>query len=262
MRIGTWNVEYASPGRREAQQEVLRAHRADIWVLTETHDDLAPDGCLNSVHSAPRPRGQNTRVKERSRWVSIWSAFPTRAVAVDLADNERTVVARVDFGPRGQMLVYGTVLPWHTDSGKSGQETNWSEHYRVIEEQRIEWLELRKRYPDASLCIAGDYNTQMVGTRKLPGYRYGTKRGDDALEHALAECGLYCATTPEPPRSLEKRPIDHIALPLGWREKSTVTSIWPAAKGRLSDHSGLVVTVQDWLFRPRRNATNSRAHVG
>ena len=42
IRIGTWNVEYAKQTRLTAFSKCLRHHRADIWVLTETHDDLVP----------------------------------------------------------------------------------------------------------------------------------------------------------------------------------------------------------------------------
>jgi len=40
------------------------------------------------------------------------------------------------------LIVFGTVLPWHSDRGKHPIGTkvrNWSEHYRVIDEQCEEW---------------------------------------------------------------------------------------------------------------------------
>lgn len=44
---------------------------------------------------------------------------------------------------------------------------------------------------------------------------------------------------------LPRRPIDHIALPLAWKERVSIAAAWPASKGVLSDHSGLVVAVSD-----------------
>lgn len=238
MRIGTWNVEYAYPKRLDALRGVIAANPADVWVLTETHDDLAPVGCPHVVHSKPRPKNWSG-IRPGSRWVSIWSAFPiVKQVFVDGGDEERTVIALIDAGARGQVLVYGTVLPWKGDRGKF----NWSEHHTVVPQQCNEWRELRQRYPDAALCVAGDYNTDMV----RGGY-YGTREGIALLSAGLADCRLYCATAPEriPSGLLEFPPIDHIALPLKWRHQIQVSAAWPAQKGVLSDHGGLVVTIAD-----------------
>lgn len=236
MRIGTWNVEYALPKRLDALRTVLCDNRADIWILTETHDDLAPPGCAFVVHS--RPRAQNgSRLRPGSRWVSIWSAYPIlEQIALDGADHERTVIALLDVGASAPMLVYGTVLPWKGDRGKF----DWSEHHRVIPEQCEEWRILRRRHPDAALCVAGDYNTDM----RSGGY-YGTCKGIADLGAGLADCGLFCATTLEQVAAglLQHPPIDHIALPAAWRSKTKVVAAWPSNKGILSDHSGLVVSI-------------------
>jgi hypothetical protein len=137
MRIGTWNVEYAWPSRLKALREVLSANLADIWILTETHDDLSPPNCDHVAHSAPRPRNWSG-VRPGSRWVSIWSRFPIIARAQHLSDTARTVSALLDIGRDRTVLVYGTVMPWKGDRGIDG----WSEHHRVIPEQCAEWLQL------------------------------------------------------------------------------------------------------------------------
>lgn len=236
LRIGTWNVEYARRQRLQAMREVLSEGSADIWVLTETHDDLQPPHCPYVVHSEPRPRN-HPGLRPGSRWVSIWSRHPIAEVVVlDGADRERTVVARVEIGNGQSLLVYGTVLPWKGDRGIF----NWDEHHRVIPDQCAEWRMLRERYPTSALCIAGDYNTDM-GT----GSYYGTKKGIAALQSGLEECQLFCATAPDrvPPGLLPCLPIDHIALPREWREMASVVAAWPADKKRLSDHSGLLVEI-------------------
>ena len=38
VRIGTWNVEYASAARNSQRLSLLLPANADIWVLTETQD--------------------------------------------------------------------------------------------------------------------------------------------------------------------------------------------------------------------------------
>ncbi len=235
MRIGTWNVEYAKPQRLDALRRVMSQNSADIWVLTETHDELVPQGCPSGLHCEARPRN-SYRVRPGSRWVSIWTRYPIISqVTLPNADTERTVVALLSLGPSQIMLVYGTVLPW-----KGDRRFDWVEHHRVIPEQCSEWLELRKKYPEAALCIAGDYNTDM-GT----GSSYGTEIGIAALHAGLSDCELFCATEPSrfPPGLLTRSPIDHISLPIAWKDSTSVVAAWPVNKKALSDHSGVIVEV-------------------
>jgi hypothetical protein len=236
MRIGTWNVEYAYETRLDALRAKLAENPADIWVLTETHDALVPQGCEFAAHSLPRPKNWSG-IRSGSRWVSIWSRYPIlRQVDLPEADRERTVAALLDVGHDATVLVYGTVLPWKGDR----QKFDWSEHHRIIPKQCSEWLKLQDLHADAALCVAGDYNTDL-GT----GAYYGTKAGIAALRTGLENCDLFCPTAPElfPTGWLPHPPIDHIALPAMWKGKTTVVAAWPADRLNLSDHSGLVVSV-------------------
>jgi hypothetical protein len=236
MRIGTWNVEYAYQPRLDALHQVLASNSADIWVLTETHDDLVPENFTHVAHSEPRPKNWSG-IRPGSRWVSIWSKFPIiEQVSLTSSDRERTVIALLDIGQAQKLLVYGTVLPWKGDRGIQ----DWSEHHRVIPEQCSEWLELKKTYPDAMLCVAGDYNTDL-GT----GSYYGTKQGIALFRVGLSGSELFCATEPDrfPVGKLPYPPIDHISLPIAWRQSTSVVAAWPADKKNLSDHSGMVVEV-------------------
>lgn len=245
MRIGTWNVEYANKDRLDILRRVLalRENQADIWVLTETQDDLIPPSMVHFAHAEPRPKGYSG-IRLGSRWVSIWSRFPIlEQVALPGADPKRTVCAILDIGEGRTLAVYGTVMPWHCDQSDNPPETrfrNWSEHHRVLPMQCAEWRSLRENYPDASLCVAGDYNTDM-GT----GGRYGTKEGIATLRAGLAECDLFCATEPGrvPVGLLPVLPIDHISLPRTWQASTKVVAAWPAFKGVISDHSGLIIEV-------------------
>lgn len=240
MRIGTWNVEYAYQPRLDAIRQTLVRHPADIWVLTETHDDLVPEGCGYAVHSADRPRSWSG-IRPGSRWVSIWSAFPILR-QVQTRDAKRTVAAVIDT-PRGALLVYGTVLPWHSDRGDNPTDSvvpNWSEHHREIPDQASEWLDLKARERVDQVCVAGDYNTDMT-----TGRRYGTQKGIRMLQEGLAGADLFCATLPDamPEGIAHISLIDHIALPRHWAPETKIEAAWPASKGELSDHSGVVVRV-------------------
>ncbi len=238
MRIGTWNVEYARPARLDALRGVLSANRADIWVLTETHDELWPPQCKFVAHTEPRPKNWSG-IRRGSRWVSIWSRFPIiKEVSLPAADKERTVAVLLDIGQSNKLIVYGTVMPWKGDRGKQ----DWSEHYRIVPEQCAEWRELSQIYSDAALCVAGDFNTDM-----RTGSYYGTQKGIAAIRVGLADCRLFCATEmPRVPAGLlQNPPIDHIAVPSMWESSTSVVSAWPSQRGVLSDHSGLVIEVAD-----------------
>lgn len=236
MRIGTWNVEYAYERRLGNLRRVLSANAADIWILTETHDDLVPPNCPYSLHSDERPKNWSA-IRPGSRWVSIWSRYPVVAnVSRPQADRERTVCALLDIGAGRSMLVYGTVMPWKGDRNKF----DWSEHHRVIPEQCAEWPELTRAYPGAEMCIAGDFNTDMGS-----GSYYGTKQGIGALRAGLAACNTFCATEPNrfPVGLLVNPPIDHIALSQRHEGATSIVAAWPAEKTTLSDHSGIVVRI-------------------
>lgn len=246
LRIGTWNVEYADVAATNARRaDVLSDHPADIWVLTETHDDLRPPEAHHAAHSLPRPR-YGARVRGGSRWTSIWSRFPCEPADVALSDPERTVAARM-VTPLGTIVVYGTVMPWNGDKGRMGERVDargWSEFHRVVPQQIAEWRALRRRYPDAALCVAGDFNVDMGA-----GAYYGSRDAIGLLRDGLSSCALTCVSEPSrfPVGQLAYPPIDHIALPSACADRARVTVAWEGRVGspRLSDHSGFVVTVGD-----------------
>lgn len=237
MRIGTWNVEYAPENRLDVLRRVMMVHGADIWVLTETHDALVPSGAVHAAHSEQRPRQRGG-----SRWVSIWSRYPI-VEQLECADARRTVCAVIETPGDRRLIVYGTVMPWHTDQGDDPPEAstpNWAEHDRVVPQQCAEWLGIRKRFPDADFCAAGDFNTDMAS-----GARYGTKQSIAAIVQAMNACELFCATAPGriPDGRLPVLPIDHIVLPSEWAGSTSIVAAWPAFKGVISDHSGLIAEV-------------------
>jgi hypothetical protein len=239
MRIGTWNVEYAANSEKNrARLGILRDKPADIWILTETHDDLTLAPSHTAIHSLPRPTG-----RQGGRWVTIWSSFPIRD-RLRVNDEERTVAALIDT-PHGALIVYGTVLPWHSDRGKhpiDTKVTNWSQHYRVINEQCAEWAALRRDHPSAALCVAGDLNLNLGGP-----HWYGTARGRSAIYAAMDHNNLVCTTEydqiPAECR-LANPPIDHVLISKGLASNSRVAEAWEGRQSdgtRLSDHNGLVV---------------------
>ena len=146
----------------------------------------------------------------------------------------------------GEVVVYGTVLPWNGDVGPDAtrRARGWDEFHRVPPEQGAEWVALRDRYPSATLVVAGDLNQDLGGR-----HYYGTKACRALLLSQLATAGLSCLTTTDRFEAglLDHPPIDHVCAAPG-RNRSLVTTAhgWnPVVDGdRLSDHGGTLVSLR------------------
>ncbi len=237
LRLGTWNLEYAAGAAKNvARLARLRAEDADVWVLTETHDQLDLAATHVPVSTVQRPTGRTG-----GRWATIWTRWPVLE-RLPVEDPLRTVAALLE-SPVGPLVVYGTVLPWGTDPGPTGKARGWSEMDRVLPLQVGEWRRLRERFPDAPLVVAGDLNMNLGGK-----HYYGTASCRKVLREGLADVGLACATETDrvPAGALRHPHIDHVVVPSAWVPRSRVVSAWEgttADGARLSDHSGLVLEV-------------------
>jgi endonuclease/exonuclease/phosphatase family metal-dependent hydrolase len=236
LKIGTWNVEYAA-GQEKNERRLRRIHEmdCDVWILTETHDDLDLGAGHHKVSTTQRVTG-----RAGARWTTIWSRFPISEV-VPVEDSNRTVAALLATST-GPLLVYGTVLPWHSDRGPSADAKSWVEHHRVVPMQAREWRQLQDAFPDAALCVAGDLNMNLGG----PHY-YGTVTGRRMLRAGLEEANLVCLTETEriPAGRLRHGPIDHICISKHLACEPVVDA-WEGTDGdgvSLSDHSGLAVSL-------------------
>lgn len=234
MRIGTWNVEYGYGMRNTDRLALLRAHPADIWVLTETHRDLDLSETHVPVCSHPRPGRP-----PGSTWVTIWSRYPLIR-PLPVPDPRRMAAALFDT-PGGPLAVAGVVLPWHSDRCDQPADPppkNWGEHLRVLREELP--LLLQGLRAGHRRVLAGDFNADLA-----PPHTYGVPDGRRALSGLLAEEALHCHTAevryppPAPARTL----IDHVCTDLGPAE---AVETWPGVDGRkprLSDHPGVVITL-------------------
>jgi Endonuclease/Exonuclease/phosphatase family len=240
LRIGTWNVQYArGVAKNRARLELLDSYNAHVWVLTETHDDLDLSHSHNRVHSEhryPTPGG---------RWTTIWTSLPV-IERLPTGDARRCVATRLDAGMAGEVVVYGTVLPWNGDAGPDATQParGWDEFHRVVPEQGREWATLRNRYPGATLIVAGDLNQDLGGR-----HYYGTKACRALLASQLANANLSCLTTTDrfDPGLLQHPPIDHICAAPG-RDRSLTSKAhgWNNVVHdvKLSDHGGTLVSLK------------------
>jgi hypothetical protein len=235
VKIGTWNVQYARGAERNNRRAAkLQEHDAEVWVLTETHDDLD----LSATHRPIRatPRYENN---PNAYWTTIWSRLPL-IETIPIADPCRTVAARLELAHGQDLIVYGTVLPRNGDKGPNGTGTGWSEFMRVVPMQGREWAHLRRSNPGSMVVVAGDLNHNLGGK-----HYYGTVKGRALLREALAVADLVCVTDHEcfPPGDLTYSPIDHVcaAPPNGSTMQSSARGWDKVVDGLpLSDHSGVV----------------------
>ena len=235
MKIATWNVAYGvSPSKNTRILEQMALVDADIWVLTETHDDLRPPtaGEWHSVSSSSRPR-EARAVREGSRWVTIWSRLPIVDTLVPSHDPVRTS-AGVIVTPLGNLLVFGTVLPWYQDVGRSVAEEFTS--------QSEDWKSMLRWHECISACVAGDFNVNLGG----PHY-YGRGDDKDAVRSVLADQDLVALTAFEltgPVQHVEFGLIDHIAVSQALSEQAQPAQVWQRENKEgeaMSDHCGVAV---------------------
>ena len=240
MRIGTWNVEYGIGARNPDRLAILRERDADVWVLTETDAGLDlssthPYAAVTSPRSTPKTR-------KGSSWVTIWSKHPiVRPMAVP---DERRMVGAILATPYGQVAVVGVVLPWNTDAGDvvtDSKPRGWDEHRRVLKDEMPALLHsLREQAPGTHRVVAGDFNTDFH-----PPHSYGLKGTRQSLLQLLTDHGLVCHTgrvlypPPASPRTL----IDHVCSDLDSVGEVETWSGDDGKKPRLSDHPGVVVTL-------------------
>lgn len=250
LRIATWNLEH--PVEQWAQASILdrmAAVSADLWVLTETHDDVVPRRnddvpprqAYHAVSSAPR-RGSSPG----ERWVTIWSRHPILGQH-ETSDPERTVAVTVELCDGRHLLVYGTVLPWCGDAWGGFPSKGAVAYTNALERQASDWQRLQAAHPGTPLCVAGDFNQDLSRTQ----HYYWSKVARAALRKQLCMAGLEALTGDEADpvaRASDgrKRCIDHVCVS-HHLAANTRSEAWPPyVNGReVSDHYGIVVTLAE-----------------
>ena len=164
FRIATWNLERCSSRawrKASLQQERMALVDADIWVLTETFVDRSPGDDFDAAFSPSYPE---RRPNPDERWVGIWSRWPIVRLD-DPAPHRRGSVATMVTTPMCPLVVYGTVIPYHSDQahddGRAARA--WEVHAATIERQADEWHRIRRLHPGIPLIVAGDFNQARSG---------------------------------------------------------------------------------------------------
>lgn len=236
--IATWNLNNLP--LQSARAEICRAKmaeiQADVWILTETRKEFCPGEGYQRIAESDFADGRY--------WTAIWARQSFGGSKQKTSDPERTACARLKI-PSGFLLnVYGTVLPWRGSTWRGHKSAGGLAFSEALAVQMADWLELRGKDPAALLCVAGDFNQDLLPT----GYYYGSKKERKMLEEALAEANLRCLTAgkADPVAELDsnKATVDHICID-GTRphiSEEKAHAWFPEEQGRvLSDHFGVSV---------------------
>lgn len=238
LKLATWNVERPiQKRRRDALLSQIEIVNADVWVVTETHDDLALG--LPHVHSSMP--GRDGRDEEQHRWVSIWSRYPVQPLPC--SDPARTAAVLASPPDAESFVVFGTVLPWIGSPWRGYPSEGGVAFREAVACQLMDLLSIRREFPNAELFLLGDLNQDLADS-----HYYGSRANRAVLESALDDAELVALTAgagdpvrrDASPRAL----IDHICTSKqsAWVADRAVR--WPESPAplrSLSDHFGVTV---------------------
>jgi endonuclease/exonuclease/phosphatase family metal-dependent hydrolase len=253
MRIATWNVERPTNATSPRSKRILARLRevdADIWILTETHDDISPGTAYSAWATKPVPEAP-TRHRDGERRTIVWSRWPIKE-RIDEDISHRTSCVLLET-PLGDLVIFGTIIPYHgRGCPPHGTLRRWEAHYAAIAVQGASWQRLRRKFAGCGLCVAGDFNQTREGR-----FSYGTKWGRTLLDLALENADLSDTTVPSLVAREEVdgsnwalangvQPIDHIAISHAWAQRIQAIGAWTgkSANGYLSDHSGVWIDLR------------------
>jgi hypothetical protein len=219
----------------------MQAVDADIWVLTESHSHVAPGVGYQRIAQS----GRASATDADESWVAVWSRIAGTPVVT--TDRDRTAAAEMPFGPAGSLVVFGTVLPWLGSGWRNIAAANGAAFRASLAEQVADWTRIRAEDPRRELCVAGDFNQDLL----TEGHYYGSKAGRAAVRSALDTSMLSCPTS-DPNDAVHHHTagraagIDHICISAGLSMATDSAHVWPAPEARgatLSDHFGVCITV-------------------
>ena len=235
-RLATWNLDRANP-KSTARLATLQSHMetidADIWILTETWQQIAPSPAHHLIaYSTTAPDRESTAGEA---WTAIWSRFPADALSL-AAEPERTAAALITLPNGRPIIAYGTVLPWLSDQRRAPL-TGKEAFLESLAAQSAEWQGLKEKHPDAGLLIAGDFNQDLADK-----HYYGSRDGREALRASLSQNELICLTADDQDPLVDepdRASIDHIVVS---RDVGVgAIGYWPQGDlpRKLTDHYGV-----------------------
>lgn len=241
FRVANWNLDgYRSGARSRLPQQlnVLLGLLPDVVVLTEVRDTTQLPGMQFWWSNPGQPPYQpsDRAVGIASRWSG--EVLPVR-------DGRLSVCVALKAPlPIGQVVVYGTIIPYAQDGVREGLARSWERHHKAVDDVVADIHALRSNptYQTARIVVAGDFNTCLDGSRW-----YGHPEARERLVQGLGRHGLRCHTTEDirATRAADRAIVDHI-----WScthlEAEEPIHVWchRAEPGRLSDHNGVAIRLE------------------
>ncbi|HEX7375765.1 MAG TPA: endonuclease/exonuclease/phosphatase family protein [Pirellulales bacterium] len=245
MRIATWNLEslkQLTPERDAAFRLAMARIDADVWVLTETWNDLPP---LSDYQLVAQSGDANDLKRWPNRcWVSIWGKSSLAANGqVIHGQADRMACGWIKIPGQRDIVVVGTVLPWRSDTLWPGDVGFGA----ALACQAEECGAIRGRPDTCDFVLAGDFN-QSLPHRAY----YGSKKGENALNDAFQRHDLVCLTAGNDPITDEPR-IDHICVGRSSLKSSRIPHVgaWaiPSINDKpITDHAGVFAELDLFNF--------------
>jgi|CXWL01.1.fsa_nt_gi hypothetical protein len=160
MKLATWNVQRltrTTSVRMSRVRPYMDAINADIWVLTETGEEVAPGPDYQGVATTEFDRASHYPDEV---WTKIWSRWPIERLA-PVSDPARCVAARVVPPHRAPFIVYGTVLPWPSSTWRGLRSKGGVAFGAALEAQASDWASLQAAHPSDDLFVMGDLNQDL-----------------------------------------------------------------------------------------------------
>ena len=168
MKLATWNVQRltrVTSVRMGRVRPYLDAINADIWVLTETGEDVSPAPGYHGVATTEFDRASHDAGEV---WTKIWSRWPIERLA-PVSDAARCVAARVIPPHRAPFIVYGTVLPWPSSTWRGLAHKGGLAFGAALEAQASDWASLQAAHPS-------DDRTRAACGKRWRGPRWSRSR--------------------------------------------------------------------------------------
>jgi hypothetical protein len=162
--VATWNLERAAPDSPAGilQRDAIADAGADVWVLTEAHDALAPQDFETTS-------SELMRTTEPARFTTIAAELLQPIAVPELPTGAAAVVSTAE---RDWLLV-GVCMPWRRGApalppGAAGDATTGPDQWRAVLMSLDRALHrLRSRHPGIALVLAEGADPDRLMTRYL-----------------------------------------------------------------------------------------------
>ena len=209
LSITNWNINRIAPLSLQASMlhSFFDQFRADIIVLTETHQEFFPCKGYYGVHSGTPDYTHS----DGERMCSIWTNTPLESLNKYLTDPARCTAGRTLLTDNRSIVICAIVLPWLGDTWQGYSSKSGQAFKKALDIYRKDWNKLRKQFPEDDFILVGDFNQDLISE-----HYYGSKDQKTMLRDVLLSDGLVPLTADgndpvyrdSPPHAC----IDHICI--------------------------------------------------